>query len=401
MVEGYLEVGVPLVEGKPFFHQLDLNGAVRRARYSADGRVYTFARCVSTSAPSSSSFDATTWKLGANWAPVDDIRFRLTRSRDIRAPSMIDLYNGSQFSSATITFGGNTIPLFQLTRGNPNLTPEKADTLTAGVVLKPGFLPGFQASIDYYKIDVNNAIAGLLAQQQVNLCAAGDQTFCALQSLSNGALTVITPPFNLNPQRVKGWDIEAQYRTNLGSGQLALRGFVNINSADYIRPAVGSVINQRGAATNPRWRGIFQINYNSDSFGVFLQERIIGKSLIDANLVEGIGIPENDIPAVAYTDVTLTTKVMERFEAFLTISNLFDKDPPPSPKPTTTFSIPYSGAYDTIGQAFTSGFASRCRNPAGEHLCPQSGNFPGCGFLIPGIECRSYCGRACLWFIQS
>jgi len=45
---------------------------------------------------------------------------------------------------------------------------------------------------------------------------------------------------------------------------------------------------------------------------------------------------------------------------------------------------PYSGAYDTIGQAFTVGFASGCRNPSGKHLCPQSGNFPGCGFLDSG-----------------
>lgn len=355
VVEGYLEVGVPLAEDKPFFQQLDVNGAVRYAKYNASGLVYSFAGGVSSSTPSSSSFNATTWKLGANWAPVEDIRFRITRSRDIRAPSIIDLYNGSQFSSSTVTFNGTTVPLFQLTRGNPALTPEKADTLTAGVVLKPRFLPGFQASVDYYKIDVGNAIAGLLAPQQVNLCAAGDQNFCALQSFSNGALTVITPPFNLNAQSVRGWDIEAQYRTNLGSGRLSLRGYLNINTEDLIRPAVGSVINQRGASTNPRWRATLQANYETDSFGFFIQERIIAPSLIDANLVEGIGISENDIPRVAYTDMTITAKVAERFEAYLTVSNLFDKDPPPSPLPTTTFSVPYSGAYDTVGRAFTVG----------------------------------------------
>lgn len=355
VVESYVEVGVPLAQDKPFFHQLDVNGAIRYAKYSADGLVYSFAGGVSSSAPSSSSFNATTWKLGANWAPVEDTRFRVTRSRDIRAPSIIDLYNGSQFSSANVTFNSVTVPLFQLTRGNPALTPEKADTLTAGVVLKPRFLPGFQASVDYYDIDVGNAIGGLLAQQQVNLCAAGDQTFCALQSFSNGALTVITPPFNLNTQTARGWDIEAQYRTDLGSGRLSLRGYVNINSKDFIRPAVGSLINIRGASTNPRWRTTLQANYETDSFGFFIQERIIAKSLIDANLVEGVGISENDIPQVAYTDVTLTAKVAERFEAFLTVTNLFDKDPPPSPLPTTTFSVPYSGAYDTVGRAFTVG----------------------------------------------
>lgn len=355
VVEGYVEVGVPLAEDKPFFQQFDVNGAVRYAKYSADGLIYSFAGGVSNSAPSSSSFNATTWKLGANWAPVEDIRFRITRSRDIRAPSIIDLYNGSQFSSANVTFNGTTVPLFQLTRGNPVLTPEKADTLTFGVVLKPRFLQGFQASVDYYNIGVNNAIGGLLAQQQVNLCAAGDQAFCALQSFANGALTVITPPFNLNTQKVKGWDVEAQYRTTVGAGKLSLRGYLNVNSADFIRPAVGSLITQRGLPTNPKWRATLQANYETDHFGIFIQERIIASSLIDPNLVEGVGISENDVPRVAYTDVTLTAKVMDRFETFFTVSNLFDKDPPVSPQPTTTFSIPYSSAYDAIGRAFTVG----------------------------------------------
>ncbi len=353
--EGYVEVGVPLTSDKRFFQQLDLNGAVRRAHYSASGLVYTFAGGVSSSTNNSNSFDATTWKIGGNWAPVEDIRFRITRSRDIRAPSIVDLYNGSQFSSSTVTYNGATIPLFQLTRGNPTLTPEKADTLTYGVVLKPSFLSGFQASIDYYDIDLKNAIGGLLAQQQINLCAAGDQSYCELQSVSNGAITVITPPFNLNTQVVKGWDIEAQHRIALGEGTLSLRGYLNINRQDYIKPAVGSRINQRGAATNAKWRATFQVNYQAPRWSVFVQERVIAKSLIDANLVEGVDISENDIPQVAYTDTTFTAKVSGRSEVYLTITNLFDKDPPASPLPTTSFSVPYSGAYEILGRNFNLG----------------------------------------------
>ncbi len=353
--EGYVEAGVPIASDKRFFQQLDLNGAVRRAHYSASGLVYTFAGGVSSSTNNSSSFDATTWKIGGNWAPVADIRFRITRSRDIRAPSIIDLYNGSQFSSSTVTFNGATVPLFQLTRGNPTLTPEKADTLTYGVVLKPSFLSGFQASADYYDIDLKNAIGGLLAQQQINLCAAGDQSFCALQSFANGAVTVIPPPFNLNTQVVKGWDVEAQQRLSLGAGTLSLRGYLNLNRQDYIKPAVGSRINQRGASTNAKWRATFQVTYDTPRWNIFVQERVIAKSLIDANLVEGVDISENDIPRVAYTDATFTARLAGRSEVYLTISNLFDKDPPPSPLPTTSFSVPYSGAYDTLGRNFNLG----------------------------------------------
>ncbi|NWM25188.1 TonB-dependent receptor, partial [Escherichia coli] len=59
--EAYLETVVPLGFG------LEFNGAVRATDYSNSGYV-------------------TTWKLGATWAPIPDIRFRVTRSRDIRAP---------------------------------------------------------------------------------------------------------------------------------------------------------------------------------------------------------------------------------------------------------------------------------------------------------------------------
>lgn len=361
VVEGYAEVGIPLATDKPFFHQLDLNGAIRQAHYEADGDVYTFASGVSSRTQASSSFNATTWKVGGNWAPIPDVRFRATRSRDIRAPNIIDLYNGSQFSSSNATFNGTTVPIFQLTRGNPNLVPEKADTLTFGAVVQPSFFRGFSFSADYYNIDLKGAISTLLAQQQIDLCAAGDQTYCALQTASNGAVTVITPPFNLNTQKVQGVDLEAQYRTRVGEGTLGLRGYLNITTKDYIQPAVGSIINQRGAADHPRWRTTLQVNYDSPTWGAFVQERIIGKSLIDANLVEGIGISENNIPAIAYTDATFTAKFSQRSEFYLTISNLLDRDPPVSPLPTTTFSIPYNGAYDTIGRAFTIGIRLRTR----------------------------------------
>ena len=355
VTEEYLEVGVPLLKDKPLFKSLDANVAFRNASYDANGLAYSFAGGVSSSSPSKSSFNATTWKVGANWSPVSDIRFRITRSRDIRAPSIIDLYNGSQFSSSTVTYQGTTVPLFQLTRGNPNLTPEKADTLTYGVVLSPSFLSGFQFSADYYDIDVKEAIGTLLAQQQVNLCAGGNATYCGLQSFSSGALTVITPPFNLNTQIVRGWDIEGQYRTHFLGGHLSLRGFVNLNNKDQIQPAVGSLLVNRGAPTNPKWRATLQANYESDAINVFLEQRIIAKSLIDPTLLEGTGISENDIPSVSYTDMTLTRKINSNWEGYFTVSNLFDKAPPASPLPTTTFSVPYNGAYDIIGRAFTLG----------------------------------------------
>lgn len=367
--EAYAEVGVPLIEDS-FISLLDVNAAIRYADYKTSGLSRAIVGgALTPPAAASSNFNATTWKIGGNFAPIDDVRFRITRSRDIRSPNILDLYNGSQFSSSNATYVAppNTVattgPIFQLTLGNPNLTPEKADTLTFGAVFKPRFLPGFQASIDYYDIELRNAIGSLAAQQQINLCAAGDQTYCALQSFSNGVLTVLTPPQNLNVQVVKGWDIEAQYNVDTDAGRFGLRGFVNINTEDFIQPAVGARINLRGGGAqttylwqlNPKVRATVQFNYQGETFGLFVQERFISKSNIDANFVEGIDINQNDIRAIAYTDVTGTAKVKGLGEFFLTITNLLNTDPPISPLPTTTFSVPYAGTYDAVGRAFTVG----------------------------------------------
>lgn len=334
--EGYIEAGVPLLSNKLLAKDLSLNLAARYAQYSTvKGQ--------------------TTWKAGMNWALTDDVRFRLTSSRDIRAPGLIDLYNGGQFSSSNVVYNGVTTPVFQLTRGNPNLTAETAETLTYGVVLKPQFIPGLQASVDYYKIDLKNAIGNLLVQQQVNLCAAGDQSLCALQSFANGVLTVITPPLNLNVQQVEGTDFEISYRHKLAGGKFSVRVLANHGEKDVLIPKVGAPILQLGLSTSPEWRGSTQLKWEGERVSLFLQQRYISKSLIDPNFVEGKDIIGNDIPAVSYVDATFTLKLADRGEAYLSVNNLFDKDPPISPLPTTTFSIPYNGAYDALGQFVTLG----------------------------------------------
>src|SRR5690606_34049907 len=75
--EAYLETVVPLGLG------LEFNGAVRATDYSTSGYV-------------------TTWKLGATWAPIEDIRFRITRSRDIRAPNLNELFQAGTANSDSV-----------------------------------------------------------------------------------------------------------------------------------------------------------------------------------------------------------------------------------------------------------------------------------------------------------
>src|SRR6185437_9840993 len=141
VTEGYVETVIPLAKDTAWAKSLDLNGGVRATGYSTAGYV-------------------TTWKVGATYQPIDDVRFRATRSRDIRAPNRSELFASAVFNSSVITdpFRNNASVFYQgSTNGNINLKPEKADTTGLGVVVTPGFFPGFSASFDYYNIDINDA----------------------------------------------------------------------------------------------------------------------------------------------------------------------------------------------------------------------------------------------------
>src|SRR5690606_36021326 len=105
------EVEIPLARDLPWAYSLNVNAAVRGTHYSNSGNV-------------------TTWKVGAVYEPVADVRFRTTVSRDIRAPSLTDLFAAGQTVSGTTVFDPvNNVSLnnsFSLSAGNPKLEPEKA-----------------------------------------------------------------------------------------------------------------------------------------------------------------------------------------------------------------------------------------------------------------------------------
>src|SRR5262249_53239553 len=123
---------------------LALNGAARYTDYSSSGNVWT-------------------WKVGLDYQPIDDIRFRATQSRDIRAPTLYDLFAGQSALVQNLNDPHTSVSRVVniITQGNPNLVPEVSQTTTAGAVYSPSWLPRFQMSVDYYNITIDNAITTL------------------------------------------------------------------------------------------------------------------------------------------------------------------------------------------------------------------------------------------------
>ena len=92
------------------------------------------------------------------------VRLRALQSRDIRAPNLSELFSPPQGLNGSVnnTFTGvSNQQVRQLNEGNPALKPERSQTTELGLVWQPDFIPGFQASVDYYRIQVKGAISSL------------------------------------------------------------------------------------------------------------------------------------------------------------------------------------------------------------------------------------------------
>lgn len=143
----FAELSLPLVapaQAVPFIHRLQVTGAVRAEDYRGRDTV-------------------TTPKLGLVWAPTSDLTFRLSWGRSFKVPTLYQQYNQPTVALYTAASRGAvgvpaTASALQILLGNPDLDPERAETLSAGVVIEPRFLDGARLEITYFDIDYRDRI---------------------------------------------------------------------------------------------------------------------------------------------------------------------------------------------------------------------------------------------------
>ena len=364
--EAYVEATLPLLRDSAFARNLELNGAARRTDYSTSGAV-------------------TTWKAGLVYEPIPEIRFRATRSRDIRAPNVNEL-----FGSVTRSFSSFTDPdpkgggqsLIEIVSGaNTELKAEKADTFTAGVVLRPdfGFLRGFNLSLDYYDIKVDQAIGQVGAQTIANRCLGGATEYCPLITRNSaGAVTLINDRLqNLNGLKTRGLDIEAAYRTSLADDlsldvrMLATKVFhlITLDSAGETDRAGQTGFRASTTPGVPDWivDGLMTVKYQN--FTVSGHGRYIPKGKFNVDYVgpedDGYSptlansINTNRVAGRFYADLTMSMKVdtgATDMEFFMSVKNLFDKDPPIAP---SAVGITNQVLFDQVGRAYRVGVRFR------------------------------------------
>lgn len=383
VTEGFVETVVPLAKDTGWARALDLSAAVRATDYSSSGYV-------------------TTWKVGATWQIVDDLRLRATRSRDIRAANLGELYAGGTAGGASTfrdPFTNTQVPqAFTLTTGNPILQPERADTTGLGVVFTPTFFDGFAASVDYYNINVKGAVVSPNGQSVIDGCFAGNAVLCpniqrsapaAGQTLGS-IFQVVVSPQNIASQVVRGIDFESSYRLPLAdlvddwNGDLSFRLLANYNlKVTTFNPTLSTnqfvdgrgVLGGFGASgysglTNPRYKINGSIRYTTEQASINLGIRHSASGVYNNAFTEcRTNCPANDARTIdnnhiapdTLVDLGMTYRPMPDAsvdsEVFLSISNLLNS-PPPFIAGNNSGAY-YSGQnvrdYDTIGRFFTVG----------------------------------------------
>lgn len=394
--EVFGELRVPILKDSGI-HSLELNGAARYSKYSlaAVGGNWTYTG-------------------GIDLAPIPDIRFRAQYARAVRAPNVQDLFGGKStgFPAATDpcsdrgTAASRTaalsafcvasgVPLANVfTRavqpaaqiqadfgGNPNVEEETSDTYTAGVVLRPSFVPRLNITVDYFNIKVEDTI-GVLAggmasalslcfntiQDMTNpICAA----FAGKRNTANGALgetaggrNVQFTSANVGTLKTSGVDIQVDYTYPIGEGQLGV--FYLGTWLDKYRNTPIASIPQReniaeGTHGQPEYRHNVRMTYSKGPALVSLRWRYEGgtKDFRIDNVFNGLTrigtdpalLPRPTVGAVNYFDLSLGYDLGENLSLNFGVNNLLDKQPPVlGSAQTQANTLP--DFYDALGRDF-------------------------------------------------
>ena len=362
--EFFGEVQIPLVQ-RNFVHDLSFTGGYRRSSYELSR---------------GGGFKTDTYKLGLEFAPIRDVRFRASYNRAVRAPNIQELFatqfvglDGSEDPCAGITitatdYGclaqglivGQSItenPAGQyngLLGGNPDLQPESATTKTVGIVLQPSFLPRFALTVDWFDIKVKDAIQGFGADAILQDCISGTTATtvapsCALVNrdpagslwlTSNGFVRDL--PQNVGGIRTRGYEVNSSYSHRLGGlGSLSaslvgtyLRKLETDNGLTPVYDCVG-LYGSTCFTVAPKWRHKARVSLNTpQGIGVSLQWRYIGKvkadSLSDNPSLAGPFVfgPGDRIKAQNYFDLATTFTFGDHYNFRLGVNNILDRMPP-------------------------------------------------------------------------
>ncbi len=373
--EVFMEALVPVFVGDGAFKSLDLDLGYRYSDYDRSG-------------------GANTYKLGLI-ADVGMVRPRVGYNRAIRAPGINDLFAPQRtvlFDDTDPCAGANpvrsatecartgvsaaqygTIPANpaeqnnQFVGGNPDLTPEQADTYTVGLVFTP--LDDLNIAIDYYDVKIEETITGIGASTILNTCLdTGLAQVCDLvQRGPRGDLwladehNVVNTTQNFGNLRARGIDLNANYTFEALGGRFftsMVGNFILEEESDPLPGVEGTKFDCVGKI-NPscrthEWRHIANVRYARDSWSLNMRWRYFG----ELDYVSNSGTPlttdrlvaaKGGIPGYSFIDLSGSLALADNIDLTLGVNNIADKEPP-LVGVTNATNANAPGGYDQLGR---------------------------------------------------
>jgi iron complex outermembrane receptor protein len=360
VTEYYGELSIPVLADVTGAQYLEFNLAGRISDYNISG-------------------SESTYKIGALWQPVQDISLRGSISTGIRAPGIGELFGGAaredftfldpcadvlgQFGTSnggrdsaqpqniidncaalgiSTDFLQRNPQLSAVSAGNENLIPETSDSISVGFVYSAGWVDnaswvdGLTFSVDYFDIEIDDAVQGRDAGDIITACVETlDPFFCdAVERGSAGAINLVDNQLqNIGGIETSGLDLALRYlgpTSNIGSFMFSVNATyledyteltANPDGSVNVNDLTGTITDETFQRAFPDWRVMTKVDWLLNSWGAGVTFRYVD------SMVQPSG---NTLDSKLFTDVQLRYNLGlgdDRLSITLGANNVFDVDP--------------------------------------------------------------------------
>jgi iron complex outermembrane recepter protein len=335
--EAYAELNIPVWEFETG-QSITTNLGYRKSDYATSGIVDS-------------------WKIGLDVQLIDDLRWRFTKSRDVREPNLSERYftgaGGGAINDPRFD-GARNDSLTVLPSPNPGLQTELGNTITTGLVYQPSFaewVDGLQLAVDWFEIDLDKSIGLYGPQPIVDDCEKKKDAFaCSLvrrDPVSQQVQQILNVQTNSGGAQTRGVDVEVQYKAepNLFANQeetFNVRAMVGFLDERSVTTAAGIYTDFVERISTPEYTALATFNYGIGDYGIMLQTTYYDSTLSNgnqeglvgptSNWVEGVDVDDNTVASQTIFNLGLNYgRGMENggdWQVGFNINNLFDRDPP-------------------------------------------------------------------------
>ncbi|MFZ5684640.1 MAG: TonB-dependent receptor domain-containing protein [Pseudomonadota bacterium] len=344
--EAYAEVTVPVVKDLPLVEMLRVDGAIRYSDYQRFG-------------------SDTNYKLGLDWTLGWGLRARATWGTGFRVPNVAELFSGvnqgqltttdpcSRYSTSTnavlrANCQASGVPanyiqpnnsILTTTGGNENLQPESAETLTVGAVWEPTFAPGLSITLDYWKIEIEDAIRSITGSTKLSVCYNTPNLahpFCSPDNFTRNPLTgevsfLSSQQVNVGAETMKGIDAAVRYTWDIRGVRAGVdAGVTYLKDYTIIPYPGGAPIIYRGFVGGgnggyPKWRGLATFSLDDPKWSATWSVQWIGKARDFNAAPTAVGGKAHD---VFYNNAQFQYRVTDQATVAVGVDNIFEPEAP-------------------------------------------------------------------------